>query len=74
MQPLVSLDEQEAHTFSDLRRVLGEQREALHLLRLLDRVVLSYESVMLECQRISMQEVVEVHLLGRVTVSMEGVV
>lgn len=70
MQPLVSLDEQEASTFSDLQRVQEEQQEVHHLRRLRDLVLVFHECVQLEFRTAITPEYVEVLLLGIVMVSM----
>ena len=70
MQPLVSLDEQEAHTFSDLRRVLEEQQEVHHLLVLMDRVLEFHDCAVWVLWIVITLEFVEVRGLGSVTVSM----
>ena len=74
MRLLDSHDEQEVSIFSDLLRVLGERREVLHLLVLIDRVELFTKCVLHEIWVLIILEVVEETRLGLVMVSLVEVV
>ena len=74
MRLLDSHDEQEVSIFSDLLRVLGERREVLHLLVLIDRVELFIKCVLHEIWVLLILEVVEETGLGLVMVSLVEVV
>ena len=74
MQPLVSLDEQEASTFSDLLRVLEEQQEIHHLRRLRGLALVFHECVPQGFRIAITHEFAEVRRLGIVMVSMVEVV
>ncbi len=69
-----SHDEQEASTFSDLLRVLGEQQEVLHLLVLMDLVLVFHDCVPQGFRIAITHEFAEVLRLGTVMGSMGGVV
>ena len=74
MQPLVSLDEQEVPTFSDLLLVLEEQQEVHHLRRLRDLALVFHECVQQGFRIAITHEFAEVLLLGIVMVSMGEVI